>query len=149
EQVRPQADEKGVELLFSPCAKECSHRGLVMIDRAKLTQIVLNLLSNAVKFTESGSVECRVECAGVKTMFLRVTDTGVGINEDCHESIFGEFEQITLEDEAKPQGTGLGLPISRKLAHLLGGELTAKSAPGSGSEFTLGLPLHFADDSHE
>nr|MDA3935702.1 ATP-binding protein [Actinomycetota bacterium] len=119
------------------------------VDRAKLTQIVLNLLSNAVKFTESGSVECRVECAGDKTMFVRVTDTGIGIDNDALERIFGEFEQIPSEDEAKPQGTGLGLSISRKLAHLLGGELTAKSTPGSGSEFTLQFPLRFADDSQE
>nr|MDA3936427.1 ATP-binding protein [Actinomycetota bacterium] len=149
EQVRPQADAKGIELLFTPCAKECSHRGLVMIDRAKLTQIVLNLLSNAIKFTESGSVELRIDCAGEQTMSIKVTDTGVGIDNDALERIFGEFEQIPAEDEAKPQGTGLGLSISRRLAHLLGGELTAKSTPGSGSEFTLGLPLRFADDSQE
>jgi two-component system sensor histidine kinase/response regulator len=149
EQVRPQAEDKGIELRFTPCTEECARCSLVMVDQNKLTQILLNLLNNAVKFTKAGSAECRVDRSGEKTMFIRVTDTGVGIDKGALERIFGEFEQIPLEDEAKPQGTGLGLSISRKLAHLLGGELTAKSAPGSGSEFTLELPLRFADDPQE
>lgn len=120
-----------------------------MTDQDKFTQIVLNLLSNAVKFTKDGSVECEIDCAGEKTIVIRVRDTGVGIEEDALERIFMEFEQIPMNDEAKPQGTGLGLSISRKLAHLLGGNLTVTSTPGSGSEFTLQLPLLFADDSHE
>ncbi len=149
EQVRPQAEAKGIELRLTPCKEECSHRGQMMMDQAKLMQIVLNLLSNAVKFTKDGMVECKIDCAGEKTVFIRVIDTGVGIEKDALERIFSEFEQIPVEDEAKPQGTGLGLPISRRLAHLLGGNLTVTSTPGFGSEFTLQLPLHFADDSHE
>ncbi len=149
EQVRPQFEEKGIELRFSPCKAECTHCGRAMLDQEKLTQIVLNLLSNAVKFTEHGSVECRIDCAGENTMLVRVTDTGVGIEKDALEHIFDEFEQIPMKGQAKPHGTGLGLPISRKLAHLLGGSLTVTSTPGSGSEFTLQLPLHFADGSHE
>ncbi|MDA3935274.1 MAG: PocR ligand-binding domain-containing protein [Actinomycetota bacterium] len=149
EQVRPQAEEKGIELRFISCAKGCSYCGQVMVDQDKLTQIVLNLLSNAVKFTREGSVECRIDCAGEKAMFIRVIDTGVGIEKDALESIFSEFVQIPFEDEAKPQGTGLGLSISRRLAGLLGGELTVTSTPGSGSEFALGLPIQLADDSHK
>jgi signal transduction histidine kinase len=149
EQVRPQAEERGIELRFTPCTEECSHCGQEMVDQDKLMQIVLNLLSNAVKFTESGSVECRVECAGEKTMSIGVTDTGIGIDKDALERVFVEFEQIAVEDGVKLQGTGLGLSISRKLAYLLGGNLTVTSTPGSGSEFTLRLPLRFADDPHE
>ncbi|MDO9557789.1 MAG: PAS domain S-box protein [Coriobacteriia bacterium] len=147
EYMRPQAEEKGIKLRFIPCAGQCPHCGLVMMDPDKLMRIVLNLLSNAVKFTKAGSVELRVDCTGEGTMFVRVTDTGVGIEEDDLERIFDEFEQAFLRDEARPQGTGLGLSISRKLANLLGGDLTVKSTPGSGSEFTLELPLRFVDGS--
>ena len=148
-QMRPQVEDKGVELRFTSCTKGCSYCGKVMMDQAKLMQIVLNLLSNSVKFTKAGSVECRIECGGEKTMFIRVTDTGVGIDIDALERIFGMFEQIPMKDEARPQGAGLGLNISRRLANLLGGDLTVKSTPGSGSEFTLELPLGFAGDSQE
>jgi len=149
EAVRPQAQERGIDLWFAPCGNECSHCGQVMVDPDKLMQIVINLLGNAVKFTESGSAECRITCAGENTMSIGVIDTGVGIERDALERIFNEFEQLPVEDEIKPQGTGLGLSISRKLAHLLGGNLTVTSTPGSGSEFTLTLPLRFADDPHE
>lgn len=149
EQLRPQADAKGIDLRFISCTQGCSHCGEVMMDQAKLMQIVLNLLSNAVKFTKSGSVECGVECLGEETMLIRVTDTGVGIDEDALERVFYEFLQIPMEGESKPQGTGLGLSISRKLANILGGDLTVISTPGSGSEFTLSLPLHSTDDTQD
>lgn len=71
------------------------------------------------------------------------------LDKDALERVFVEFEQIAVEDGVKLQGTGLGLSISRKLAYLLGGNLTVTSTPGSGSEFTLRLPLRFADDPHE
>ncbi|MDA3936016.1 MAG: ATP-binding protein [Actinomycetota bacterium] len=149
EHVRPLAEGMGVELRFTPCAKECPRCGLVMMDPGKLTQIVLNLLSNAVKYTSAGSVEFQVDCTGEGTMLVRVTDTGIGIEEEALELVFVEFVQVASEDEAKPQGTGLGLPISRKLAQLLGGDITVTSTPGSGSVFTLELPLRFAEDPPE
>ena len=149
EQVRPSAEDKGIELRFVPCEQECARRGLVMMDRDKLMQILLNLLGNAVKFTDVGSVELRVDCTGTEKVLVTVIDTGIGIKEDVLEDVFDEFEQVSVVDVAKPPGTGLGLPISRKLAHLLGGDITVKSTQGSGSEFTLELPLKFADDSSE
>ena len=146
EQMRLQAEEKGIELRFIPCAHECARCGLTMMDRGKFMQVLLNLLSNAVKFTDDGSVELQVDCKGTGKVLVRVADTGVGIDEDALERVFDEFEQASVTDAASPPGTGLGLSISRKLANLLGGDITVKSTPGSGSEFTLELPLRFADD---
>lgn len=146
EGVRPQADAKRIELRFIPSAMECPGRGLPMTDHDKMTQIVLNLLSNAIKFTKEGSVELRVDCTGDAMMLVRVTDTGIGLEEDALEQVFKEFAQVHSDDEAGPRGTGLGLYISRELAILLGGDITVSSTLGSGSEFTLALPLRFADD---
>jgi signal transduction histidine kinase len=107
-------------------------------DPDRVGQILLNLLSNAVKFTEAGEVALSVEVGSGEIEF-RVRDTGPGIDAEDHERIFHEFEQIT--GSSSRDGTGLGLPISRKLARLLGGELRVESAPGEGSTFVLRLPL--------
>jgi signal transduction histidine kinase len=101
-------------------------------------QIVLNLLSNAVKFTDAGSVRVTVSSAG-RWAEVRVEDTGPGISPEDHERVFQEFEQTG--GSAGRGGTGLGLPISRRLAGLLGGSLGIESTPGQGSAFTLRLPL--------
>lgn len=146
EYLRPLADEKGIELLFTPCVDGCALCGAAMMDQSKLMQILVNLLSNAVKFTSDGKVELLVECAGEKTFFVRVTDTGIGIAQDDLARVFETFIQIPLRDERSPVGTGLGLSISQQLANLLGGELSAKSTLGSGSVFTLTLPFHTLND---
>jgi len=105
-------------------------------DPRRLRQILLNLLSNAIKFGDGRPV--RVCCApahgGVR---IEVSDEGAGIPPEQHERIFEEFVQLP---SATGGGTGLGLPISRRLARLLGGTLTVRSAPGDGSTFTLELP---------
>jgi signal transduction histidine kinase len=110
---------------------------LVSTDADRVRQILLNLLSNAVKFTTAGgspSPSSRWR-RGVE---VHVADTGRGIAPEHQERIFHEFEQVP--DSGVRGGTGLGLPISRKLARLLGGELRVKSTPGEGSVFTLRLP---------
>jgi signal transduction histidine kinase/DNA-binding response OmpR family regulator len=107
-------------------------------DPGRVRQIVLNLLSNAVKFTDAGSVRMVLDSVGPWAE-IRVEDTGPGIDPEDQERVFQEFEQA--RGAAGRGGTGLGLPISRRLAALLGGDLTLRSTPGEGSVFTLRLPV--------
>ncbi|GAA3293068.1 hypothetical protein GCM10020295_13960 [Streptomyces cinereospinus] len=111
-----------------------------------------NLLSNAVKFTEQGGVELLIQPAaedevpekvikGGAVVAFHVKDTGIGIQEQQLESIFGAFQQADGTTSRKYGGTGLGLSITREIAHLLGGAVTVDSAPGRGSTFTLYLPV--------
>jgi PAS domain S-box-containing protein len=114
----------------------------VLADREKLQQILLNLLSNAVKFTPQGgrvTVELLDEPNEREMAVLHVADTGVGIPDDKLEAIFEPFVQIGRSLSSPSEGTGLGLSISRDLARGMGGDLTAESAPGTGSTFTLTL----------
>jgi signal transduction histidine kinase len=111
---------------------------LLETDADRLRQILLNLLSNAVKFTDRGGVTVTMAAVD-EWVEVAVADTGYGIAAEDQERIFHEFEQIV--GAARRGGTGLGLPISRKLARLLGGDLRVKSTPGEGSVFTLRLPL--------
>jgi signal transduction histidine kinase/CheY-like chemotaxis protein len=116
-------------------------------DESKLTQILRNLISNALKFTEQGSVRvsCRVH-PGSQVMFA-VADTGIGIAPGDQEAIFQEFAQVANPLQRKVKGTGLGLPLSRRLATLLGGTLEVSSMPGQGSTFTLTLPVGSAGEA--
>jgi signal transduction histidine kinase len=110
----------------------------VMTDPGRVRQIVLNLLSNAIKFTDEGGVRLVLRTFG-RWAEVRVEDTGPGIDPADQERVFQEFEQSRTA--AGRGGTGLGLPISVRLAGLLGGSLTRHSEPGQGSVFTLRLPL--------
>jgi signal transduction histidine kinase len=113
---------------------------VVRADREKLLQVLLNLLSNAVKFTAPpGEVAlcCEPDDGVVR---IRVRDTGIGIPADRLPQIFDPFVQIDRRHVSAHEGTGLGLAISRDLARGMGGELTAESAQGEGSTFTLVLP---------
>jgi signal transduction histidine kinase/HAMP domain-containing protein/ActR/RegA family two-component response regulator len=118
-------------------------------DRQRLRQVLHNLLSNAVKFTEQGSVELRIRPAGPHgggpddVISFAVTDTGMGISDDSLKTIFEAFQQGDGTTSRRYGGTGLGLAISREVAAVLGGRITAQSEPGSGSTFTLYLPVTF------
>jgi signal transduction histidine kinase/HAMP domain-containing protein/ActR/RegA family two-component response regulator len=129
-------------------------------DNQRLRQILHNLLSNAVKFTDVGGVELHIGPArpsdpdGARGSGLAeqepglafsVTDTGIGISADNLETIFGAFQQGDGTTSRRYGGTGLGLAICRELAAQLGGMITARSAPGKGSTFTLRLPLAYPD----
>lgn len=117
----------------------------VIADREKLVQILLNLLSNAVKFTpKDGEVSVDVPersdgSQPADTVFIRVTDTGVGIPHDKLQAIFDPFVQLNAGLASRRDGTGLGLTISRDLARGMGGDLRARSAPGESTRFTLAL----------
>ncbi|MEK7853644.1 MAG: ATP-binding protein, partial [candidate division NC10 bacterium] len=115
--------------------------GLIEADPAKLKQILYNLLSNAIKFTpEGGQVTVRGRRVG-SLVEVAVADTGIGIRPADQERIFGEFEQVDSAYARQVQGTGLGLPLTRRLVELHGGTLTLESAEGEGSTFTFTLPL--------
>jgi PAS domain S-box-containing protein len=109
-------------------------------DPVRIAQILLNLLANAVKFTAQGEVRLSASREGDSLVF-RVTDSGIGISPEQIERLFIPFEQADSSTTRKFGGTGLGLAISRRLAEGMGGTLTARSAAGRGSAFTLRLPL--------
>ena len=116
--------------------------GLVsMADREKVQQILLNILTNAIKFTPQGGT-VRVDTGEVSPtqVFVRVTDTGVGIPPDMLEKVFEPFIQVDASHSRAAEGTGLGLAISRDLARGMGGDLFAESVLGSESKFQLNLP---------
>jgi len=136
--IAPQAHAKGISHRFMPAANGAR----VWADREKLEKIVANLLSNAVKFTEpGGSIALESEARG-GVVLVHVHDTGRGVPPDKLEAIFEPFAQAETGLTRTTGGTGLGLAISREFARAMGGELTVESAVGTGSRFTLSLPLH-------
>ena len=144
--IRPLAGEKGISLAVAAPATDAAGGPLrVAADRARLREILLNLLSNAVKFTPSGgAVEVRLTvepglAPGIgANAVIGVRDSGQGIAVGDLERIFEKF--VRIAGPGTP-GTGLGLPISRELARLHGGDLTVESTPGFGSTFTVRIPL--------
>jgi two-component system, sensor histidine kinase and response regulator len=142
------AQEKGLELIVHYSPQAPRH---VVGDSARIRQILLNLLGNALKFTPQGYVIVHVECDEVADdggdvsalLWIAVEDTGIGIPADMVEFIFEKFTQVDTTSTRAYGGTGLGLPISRHLAELMGGTLGVSSTEGEGSTFclTLQLPL--------
>ena len=139
----------------------------VRTDPSHLRQVLINLIGNAVKYTDTGTISVRARLRsddprllGTPTLeqtpqppkpgtwiALQVADTGIGIAAGDLERIFDEFEQVNAgpRGESMRRGTGLGLPISRRLARLLGGEIGVESELGRGSTFTIWLPVNAAD----
>jgi signal transduction histidine kinase/CheY-like chemotaxis protein len=129
--IRPIAEGKPVEVLVSADGAPAT----VLTDEIALTGILRNLLSNAIKYTDRGEVRLTVRTAD--EIEIRVSDTGTGIPVDQLERVFEEFYQVP---GVKRGGTGLGLPYARRLAVLLGGDLTLTSKPGAGTTAVLRLP---------
>lgn len=133
----PRASANGVDLVvrIAPAVPDA-----VRTDPLRFQQILFNLISNAVKFTASGEIVVSVDWVDGQ-MVVAVTDSGVGIPTDRLGNVFNSFEQADAGTTRRYGGTGLGLSISRKLARLMGGDLTAASVVGQGSTFTLSLPM--------
>jgi PAS domain S-box-containing protein len=135
-QVAPLAESKGLELVVT---REGEGPMTVMADETRLSQILLNLLSNAVKFTDAGEVRLAYREMG-DLVEVRVRDTGPGIPPEQQRRIFEEFYQVDSDYTRSAGGTGLGLPIARRLARLMGGDVRVESEVGAGAEFIVELP---------
>jgi signal transduction histidine kinase len=108
----------------------------------RLRQILFNLLSNACKFTKEGEIKLRARrvADGRDWIELAVADSGIGMSPEQQAKLFEEFTQADASTAQRFGGTGLGLAITRKLARLMGGDVTVTSEPGKGSVFTVRLP---------
>ena len=140
--LRPLLVTESVTLVFDAVAEIPA----LYTDEGKVSQILRNLISNALKFTEQGEVRVSAAVGGdARSVTFVVSDTGIGIAPEDQERIFHEFGQIDSRVQRKVRGTGLGLPLSRKLAELLGGTLTVQSALGVGSTFVATIPVHYVE----
>ena len=144
--LRPLLVRPSVELVFE-VADDVPE---LATDEAKLGQILRNLISNALKFTEAGEVRVTARyIPDTGQVMFSVRDTGIGIAAKDHERIFEEFSQVDSGLQKKIRGTGLGLPLSRSLAQLIGGDIQLESVLGRGSVFTLTIPGAFRANDEE
>jgi signal transduction histidine kinase len=134
------ANAKNLDLLIERGSNEEIE---IFADNTRISQVMINLVNNAIKFTEIGAVTIKALPLGRDRVLITVKDTGLGIPADHLEAIFQEFSQVDTSTTRKVGGTGLGLPISRRLVELHGGRLWAESKgePGQGSTFYIELPL--------
>ena len=128
------------ERLAALTSRYASGLPVIESDSQRLRQILINLLGNAVKFTDAGVVRLEASAADGMLVFA-ITDTGAGIASAHLLRLFQEFSQIDNSSTRKHGGTGLGLAISRRMARLLGGDISVRSEPDEGSTFTVPLPL--------
>ncbi|HEX8619516.1 MAG TPA: ATP-binding protein [Thermoanaerobaculia bacterium] len=138
--LRPLLMNRSVSLVFD----EPENLPALCTDEGKLAQILRNFISNALKFTEAGEVRISASQGQAgKTVTFSVADTGLGIAPEDQERIFEEFTQVDNPLQRRQKGTGLGLPLTRKLATLLGGEVGVRSTPGIGSTFWAEVPIRY------
>ena len=142
--LKPQYDEKGLSLTID-IDKDAPE--FIETDKEKLRQILINFLSNSVKFTSRGGAKMHLQAyasqsGGKYIACISVIDTGIGIPDDKQRVIFEAFKQADGSTSRRFGGTGLGLTISRDLAHLMGGDIRLESQPGEGAVFSLLLPEH-------
>ena len=150
--VAPQAAAKRLHVREGCAPARAPDAPRYLGDEQRVRQVLVNLLSNAVKFTEregtvtvtctaseTGPPDVPLSTGGVWTA-IAVSDTGIGIEPEQHDAVFEPFVQASQGKTRTYGGTGLGLAISRRIARLMGGDLTLRSAPGEGSTFTLWLP---------
>jgi signal transduction histidine kinase/DNA-binding response OmpR family regulator len=137
--IRPQAAQNGDEIKVHIAPDS----GTIRADHTKVRQMLTNLLSNACKFTENGTITIEAQRELHEDgdwILFRVADTGIGMTTEQQTKLFQPFSQADASTTRRYGGTGLGLVITRRFAHLMGGEVTMKSAPGEGSIFTIRLP---------
>jgi signal transduction histidine kinase/CheY-like chemotaxis protein len=138
--LRPLLVSDAIDLVF----EECEEFPTLFTDESKLSQILRNFLSNALKFTERGEIRVSaVLSADGESVVFSVADTGIGIAAEDQGLIFEEFTQLENPLQKRIKGTGLGLPLCKKLAQLLGGSVSVQSTLGLGSTFSATIPLHY------
>jgi signal transduction histidine kinase/NO-binding membrane sensor protein with MHYT domain len=137
--MEPLAARRGIRFEFARPARTPD----IVTDGRKVRQILINLVNNAIKFTNEGSVSGVLEIEGDHAAYV-ISDTGCGIANEHLDRIFETFWRVENGATRNTSGTGLGLSVSRKLARLMGGDVTVESRLGQGSTFTLRLPLHAA-----
>lgn len=136
--LRPLLVNRSLSLIF----EEPEDLPVMFSDEGKVSQILRNFISNALKFTEAGEVRVTA-LRDDDAIRFSVADTGIGIAEEDHERIFEEFTQIANPLQRGHKGTGLGLPLTRKLASLLGGSVGVRSTLGTGSTFWAEIPIEY------
>jgi signal transduction histidine kinase len=143
----PFASEKNISLFIDP---QSDHEVELFADKIRIRQVLINLVNNSIKFTERGKIAIRAVRED-KHVLLSVKDTGIGIPQDHLEAVFQEFTQVDTSTTRKVGGTGLGLPISRRLIEMHGGRLWAESTGvnGEGSTFYIYLPLEAKIEKEE
>ncbi|AEP29429.1 PAS domain-containing hybrid sensor histidine kinase/response regulator [Brumicola nitratireducens] len=143
------ATEKGLKFDYQSVGME---NALCTGDPHRLRQILYNLLGNAIKFTTAGKISVRArlnkKADGNANFICAIIDTGIGIKEDSQGTLFEAFEQVDSSATRRAQGTGLGLPISRKLVELMGGSVKVDSEFGVGSNFTINVPFGSIEKSN-
>jgi signal transduction histidine kinase/CheY-like chemotaxis protein len=137
------ADNSSVDLVFV----EGSNLPPLRTDEGKVSQILRNFISNAIKFTPQGEIKISAELRGSGSVLFEVTDTGIGIPPEHLETVFQEFSQIENPLQERYSGTGLGLPLCRKMALLLGGKVWVTSELGRGSSFFVELPVVYKGEA--
>jgi len=143
--LRPLLLNQSVDLVF----EDASGIPTLFTDEGKISQVLRNFISNALKFTERGEVRVSAEIIGDEEVLLSVSDTGIGIAPADQELIFQDFVQIDHPIQRRVKGTGLGLPLSKKLATFLGGSVEVQSELGRGSTFALRIPRNFPDSTRK
>jgi len=139
---RPVAEQKGLSIAFGGPAR-CVRN----VDEEKLERVVTNLISNAIKFTPRGGTVRLAARADARSLVVSVADTGIGIARADLPRLFREFEQLAQPNGTRPEGTGLGLALSRRLVELHGGRVEVDSELGRGSTFSVHLPLKSPDET--
>jgi CheY-like chemotaxis protein len=137
------ADNASVDLVF----EDAPQMPPLRTDEGKVSQILRNLISNALKFTPNGRVSVSAAMVDSREVQFTVEDTGIGIAGEHHETIFKEFSQVENPLQEKYRGTGLGLPLCRNLAMLLGGKIWLESELGKGSTFFVRIPAVYVGEA--
>ena len=114
-------------------------------DQTKLRQILFNMLSNAAKFTKKGKITLQVDIEKKTKIKFDIIDTGIGMSEEQLNNVFEEFTQAESSTSKDYGGTGLGLPISKKMTEMMGGEMDVKSTEGEGTTFSITIPIIVKD----
>lgn len=139
---RPIVDATAVDLIF----EEPAGLPRLYTDDKKLGQILRNFIANSLKFTTRGEVRVSAKLEDARHIRFAVSDTGIGIAPELHETLFEDFSQVDSPLQKRLRGTGLGLSLCKRFAALLGGEVGVESTPGVGSTFFVIIPLAIATE---